>query len=242
MARYVDPALQGPIIELGPGTGPVTEALLRRGVSPERLVLVEFDAAFCKLLARRYPRCRIIQGDAYALARTLRNVLSQPAAAVVSSLPLLNRPERQRLSLLADAFGLMRPDAPFIQFTYGLTSPMPRHAPLSGVPFEAKVSAPVWLNLPPARVWIYRPLTEASGKSGQPRDFLEKIKASREKLGEELREQRDKFRVRSSEAKAELKARTEKMKIGLERHGARIRAVRAARSTRPRVPDKRQHW
>ena len=42
MARYVDPASSGPIIELGPGTGPVTVALLKRGVAPERLAITHF--------------------------------------------------------------------------------------------------------------------------------------------------------------------------------------------------------
>ncbi|NDA46857.1 MAG: hypothetical protein EBY21_06185, partial [Alphaproteobacteria bacterium] len=59
MARYVDPALPGLVIELGPGTGPVTQALLQRGIAPERLILIEYDPDFCKLLARRFPRVRV---------------------------------------------------------------------------------------------------------------------------------------------------------------------------------------
>ena len=100
MARYVDPERPGPIIELGPGTGPVTEALIARGIAPERLVLVEYDAAFCRLLARRYPAATIVKGDAYRLKETLAGILGAPAAAVVSGLPLLTKPERQRLDLL----------------------------------------------------------------------------------------------------------------------------------------------
>ena len=42
MARYVDPLVPGPVIELGPGTGAVTEALVEHGIEPSRLVLVEF--------------------------------------------------------------------------------------------------------------------------------------------------------------------------------------------------------
>ena len=41
MARYVDPNVTGPVIELGPGTGAVTEALVEQGIEPSRLVLVE---------------------------------------------------------------------------------------------------------------------------------------------------------------------------------------------------------
>ena len=51
MANYVDPAGRGPIVELGPGTGPVTEALVERGIDPARLTLVEFDPEFCRAAA-----------------------------------------------------------------------------------------------------------------------------------------------------------------------------------------------
>src|SRR5271169_3892803 len=69
MARYVDPNSKGPVIELGPGTGPVTEALVAHGIDPARLVLVEFDPTFCRLLRERYPAATVVQGDAYSLKR-----------------------------------------------------------------------------------------------------------------------------------------------------------------------------
>lgn len=152
MASYVDPTLSGPVIELGPGTGPVTDALIARGISEDRLVLIEFNPEFCVLLKKRYPRATVIEGDAYALGRTLMDRLAAPAAALVSSLPLFTRPEKLRLALLREAFGLMRPGAPFIQFTYAAVSPMPKKA--DG--FDSHVSPRVWLNLPPACVWVYR--------------------------------------------------------------------------------------
>ena len=106
MARYVNVASDGPVIELGPGTGPVTQALLQRGLDPSRLILVEYDPAFCRLLERRFPGVRVVQGDAYNLRDTLAGVLDAPAAAVVSSLPLLNRPDPDRVALLC---GRLRP-------------------------------------------------------------------------------------------------------------------------------------
>src|SRR5262249_29662519 len=118
MASYVDPSVAGPIIELGPGTGPVTEALVAQGVEPARLVLVEFNPAFCRLLRQRYPAASVVQGDAYGLRRLLGPHLRQPAGAVVSGLPLFTKPLRTRLRLLSEAFGLMAPGAPFVQFTY----------------------------------------------------------------------------------------------------------------------------
>jgi phosphatidylethanolamine/phosphatidyl-N-methylethanolamine N-methyltransferase len=152
MAGYVDPEADGPVIELGPGTGPVTEALVQQGVDPERLVLVEFNPTFCRLLRSRYPTATVVQGDAYSLERLLGALLRQPAAAVVSGLPLFTKPMKMRLRLLRDAFSLMAPAAPFVQFTYAVVSPIPKA--LSGVSAEA--SERIWMNLPPARVWVYR--------------------------------------------------------------------------------------
>ena len=156
MARCVDPAAPGLIVELGPGTGPVTDALIARGVPVERLVLVEYDASFCKLLERRFPGAHILRGDAYRLNHTLDHLAGQKISSVVSSLPLLTRPERQRLALLDDAFALMGPEGAFIQFTYGLVSPMPlKSTRRTAIDYRGEVSNPVWLNLPPARVWRY---------------------------------------------------------------------------------------
>jgi phosphatidylethanolamine/phosphatidyl-N-methylethanolamine N-methyltransferase len=152
MAGYVDPQAAGPVIELGPGTGPVTEALVAKGVDPARLVLIEFNPTFCRLLRSRYPAAKVVQGDAYRLRRLLENLVRQPAAAVVSGLPLFTKPLKTRLRLMCDAFALMVPGAPFIQFTYAVVPPIPKA--LGGVSAEA--SERIWMNLPPARVWVYR--------------------------------------------------------------------------------------
>ena len=151
MAAFVDPRIPGPILELGPGTGPVTEALIRRGVAQDRLVLIEFNPEFCHLLKRRFPKATIIQGDAYDLNETLSDILSEPAAATVSSLPLFTKPMDQRLDLMAAAREIMHPDAPFIQFTYAVVPPIPARS----TTYRTRASNRIWRNLPPARVWVY---------------------------------------------------------------------------------------
>jgi phosphatidylethanolamine/phosphatidyl-N-methylethanolamine N-methyltransferase len=151
MAAFVDPRVPGPILELGPGTGPVTDAMVRRGVAQDRLILVEFNPEFCQLLKRRFPKATIVQGDAYDLRETLSGVLEEPAAATVSSLPLFTKPMDQRLELLETAHGLMHPDAPFIQFTYAVVPPIPARS--HG--YRTRASNRIWRNLPPARVWVY---------------------------------------------------------------------------------------
>jgi phosphatidylethanolamine/phosphatidyl-N-methylethanolamine N-methyltransferase len=152
MARYVEPEVSGSVVELGPGTGPVTEALVERGIDPARLMLVEFNPRFCALLRERFPSATIVQGDAYRLCEILAGTLRQPVAAVVSGLPLFTKPLRMRLRLLREALSLLRPSAPFVQFTYAVVPPIPKA--LSGV--QAEASERIWVNLPPARVWVYR--------------------------------------------------------------------------------------
>jgi phosphatidylethanolamine/phosphatidyl-N-methylethanolamine N-methyltransferase len=152
MAQYVDINSTGPVVELGPGTGPITSALIEHGIDQKRLVLVEYNPGFCALLRDRYPLAKVVQGDAYSLRDSLRNVLSGPAAAVVSGLPLVTKPMLTRLKLIRDAFAALAPGAPFVQFTYSVAPPIPKSLP--GVSTEA--SERIWMNLPPARVWVYR--------------------------------------------------------------------------------------
>ena len=152
MAQYVDVDAEGPVVELGPGTGAITNALIEHGVDQKRLVLVEYNPGFCALLRDRYPHARVVQGDAYKLRDSLWKVLDVPASAVVSGLPLVTKPMLTRLKLMRDAFVALAPGAPFVQFTYSVAPPIPKSLP--GVSTEA--SERIWMNLPPARVWVYR--------------------------------------------------------------------------------------
>jgi phosphatidylethanolamine/phosphatidyl-N-methylethanolamine N-methyltransferase len=152
MAQYVDRDSSGPVVELGPGTGAITNALIERGIDQKRLVLVEYNPGFCALLRDRYPQATVVQGDAYTLRDSLWDVLSVPASAVVSGLPLVTKPMLTRLKLIRDAFLALAPGAPFVQFTYSVAPPIPKSLP--GISTEA--SERIWMNLPPARVWVYR--------------------------------------------------------------------------------------
>src|SRR5438445_11432334 len=92
MAQYVDIDSEGPVVELGPGTGAITNALIAHGVDQKRLVLVEYNPGFCALLRDRYPQAKVVQGDAYKLRDSRWNVLDVPASAWVSGLPLVPKP------------------------------------------------------------------------------------------------------------------------------------------------------
>jgi phosphatidylethanolamine/phosphatidyl-N-methylethanolamine N-methyltransferase len=151
MAQYVDVHGDGPVIELGPGTGPITEALIEHGVKQSRLVLVEFNPTFCQLLRQRFPEATVVQADAYRLHEALAEYARHGVSAIVSGLPLMTKPLRTRMRLLREALALLAPHAPFVQFTYAVVPPIPK---LSGVRVEA--SERIWRNMPPARVWVYR--------------------------------------------------------------------------------------
>ena len=151
MASHVDPSETLPVIELGPGTGVVTKALLARGVDPKRIIAIEYSPEFCRLIRERFPGVTVIEGDAYDLDRTLGNRVDR-IAAVVSSLPLVARPLDDRIRLIEAGLARMAPGRPFIQFSYLVKGPV------EGVPgrFTAEASRWIWMNLPPARVWLYR--------------------------------------------------------------------------------------
>jgi phosphatidylethanolamine/phosphatidyl-N-methylethanolamine N-methyltransferase len=178
MARAVDPRQPGLVVELGPGTGPVTKALIERGIAVEDLALVEYDAAFCRLLARRFPGARLIQGDAYRLSKTLAELSDRPIKAIVSSLPLLNQAPAQRATLIGEAFAIMGARGLFVQFTYGVVSPLPRR--IGSLHLTATAGAPVWLNLPPARVWTYR--AAASAPAAPKRRLLREAESAADEL------------------------------------------------------------
>jgi phosphatidylethanolamine/phosphatidyl-N-methylethanolamine N-methyltransferase len=151
IARQIDPARPGPVLELGPGTGVITAALLARGLAPERVTVVEYDSEFAAAIAARFPGVHVIEGDAFDLTRTLGPRRSELFAGIVSGIPLLNFPMPRRRAYVESLTGRLTPGAALIQFSYGM------HAPAAAPPgHRVTCAALVWANLPPARVWVYR--------------------------------------------------------------------------------------
>ncbi len=141
----------GPILELGPGTGVFTRALLARGIRAEDLTLVENGAEFIDLLRNRFPAVRVLWLDA---AQLRRHALFDDAAvgAVVSGIPLLSMPPRRVLAILTEAFRLLRADGAFYQFTYGFKCPISQLL-LDRLGLSATCQGHVYLNMPPATVY-----------------------------------------------------------------------------------------
>jgi len=151
VAAQLDPAKRGPVLELGPGTGSMTREILARGISPARLVVIEYDPDFARQIAGGFPGVHVVEGDAFDLDASLGERFAQPFAAIVSGIPLLNHPVQKRNALLEAAFRRLMPGAPLIQFSYGFSSPI---SPPSDI--AVKRAAYVWKNIPPASVWVYR--------------------------------------------------------------------------------------
>ncbi|HWC62246.1 MAG TPA: rRNA adenine N-6-methyltransferase family protein, partial [Rhizomicrobium sp.] len=148
IAALVDLAHAGLVVELGPGTGAVTQALLDRGIAPDRLLVIENSGYFCELLAQRFAGIEIVRGDAMQFERYLPE--GARLAAMVSGLPLLNFPRPARRGLIERALNRQGGRGQFVQLSYGW---LPAVAPDATLTVEKKI---VWRNFPPAHIWTYR--------------------------------------------------------------------------------------
>jgi phosphatidylethanolamine/phosphatidyl-N-methylethanolamine N-methyltransferase len=154
MARWVPSDPESYVLELGPGTGVVTEALLRRGLRQERLVAIEQNSNMTRVLREKFPRAQIITGDAWKLDDLLRRRHEpiEKVGAVISSLPLLNFPPAEAERLAAKIRTVLDPDGKWVQFTYRIHRLRPRGA----ASFRLRATKVVWFNLPPARVSVFQ--------------------------------------------------------------------------------------
>ncbi|WP_184674006.1 phospholipid methyltransferase [Rhodanobacter sp. A1T4] len=152
MTRHVNHR-HGPVIELGPGTGVFTRALLAGGLPTHRLALVEADPVFADALTQRYPEARVLRMDAAQLGETLPLFGDERASAVISGLPLLSMPPEQVAAIIRGVFEQqLHADGALYQFTYGTRCPLPRQL-LDQLDLEAVRIGSVLFNLPPATVY-----------------------------------------------------------------------------------------
>ena len=161
IAAQVDPQIEGLVLELGPGTGVVTQALLDRGVTAGRLLVIENNDFFVAVLKRRFPGVRIVHGDAMAFERYLPQ--DARIAAIVSGLPLLNFPAEARRDLIERALSRQSQRGRFVQLSYGW-----QPAVAANGRFSVSKSV-VWRNFPPAHVWTYRRAASQAASQLPPR-------------------------------------------------------------------------
>lgn len=140
-----------PVLELGAGDGTFTAALLRKGVEPSQITVVEQDGAFAERLRQRFPTINIVHAAAEA-ALKLGGPVEDSFAAVVSGLPLLNFPWRTRQRLLRLIFRHMKAGGSLYQFTYGIGAPLCREM-IEANGLEVACIGRVLRNIPPASVY-----------------------------------------------------------------------------------------
>lgn len=140
-----------PVLELGPGTGAITSAILHHGVAEKDLYAVEFNPKFCRDLRARLPQAHIVEGNAFELDTALAHLAEQNFDCVISGLPLLNFDRAMRLQFLKGALKRVPVGRPLVQFSYGIKAPIEVDDP------NIKVAKSRWVikNLPPTRVWTY---------------------------------------------------------------------------------------
>ena len=152
MASVVDAGSGLPVLELGPGTGVITRAILALGVKPENLYSVEYSEDFVRHLTAQFPGVTIIKGDAFDLDATLGDRRGMVFDSVVSGVPLLNFPVAQRIRYIEDLLGRIPAGRPIMQLTYGPLSPVP---PGRGN-YKVEHYDFVLRNIPPTQLWVYR--------------------------------------------------------------------------------------
>ena len=139
------------VLEIGAGTGSITKALLRRGLSPDRLIVVERDPLLASYLRERFPKVRVRCADALQASAILAREAITKVNAVVSSLPLRNFSPREKLATMRALLKILTPGGQLIQFTYAPDCPIPARQ----LGLRAERMGRIWMNLPPASVWRF---------------------------------------------------------------------------------------
>lgn len=145
------------VVELGAGTGVITEALLRGGVVPANLLVVEMNAVFHAMLRQRFPGAEVLCGDACCLSQLVdrsSGLTCGTVDAVVSSLGLLAMPHAVQRDILAGVVAVLAPGGVFVQYTYGWSSPLDQDV-VRELGLVVRPAGWAWRNLPPARVFVY---------------------------------------------------------------------------------------
>ena len=152
IARLVTRAENEVVVELGAGTGVISRALLAAGVPPERLVVVEIVRDMAEHLRGVLPGVKVIEGDAFELAKALPERIHGKVGTAICGIPLVMLPLAEQRRFV-DAVDSVAPGKGFLLYTYCITSPLPYRK----LGLTAKREAWTLLNIPPASVWRYQP-------------------------------------------------------------------------------------
>ncbi|MBX2805864.1 MAG: hypothetical protein KTR19_07825 [Hyphomicrobiales bacterium] len=143
------------VVELGAGTGAVTRQLLNNGVPSDQLTLLEIDAKLGGHLRRTFPEVDVVIAPAQELATLWRDRNGPQTGAIVSTLPMRLFNKRMIFSIMRNCFSILEEGGVFVQFTYRQSSPIPERI-CDALDLHGERCSRVWINLPPAGIWIYR--------------------------------------------------------------------------------------
>ncbi|KAB2732101.1 phospholipid N-methyltransferase PmtA [Brucella intermedia] len=152
MASVIDTGSGLPVLELGPGTGVITKAILKQGVKPADLYSIEYSQDFVDHLNTIFPEVNIIQGDAFDLDSALGEKKDQKFDCIISAVPMLNFPMDGRIQLVESLLSRIPRGRPLMQITYGPLPPVPAGRGNYTVQHYDFVVR----NVPPAQLWVYR--------------------------------------------------------------------------------------
>jgi phosphatidylethanolamine/phosphatidyl-N-methylethanolamine N-methyltransferase len=141
------------VIELGAGTGAISQGLIDSGLPPEALVMIELDRPLSDYLRGRFPAVRVINGDATRLVDIVRQQGITEVGTVISGLPMVTMPLAFQRAIIHQSLELLGPEGCLLQYSYSPVSPIP--ARKLGV--DAQLVKFVVRNLPPATLWRFRP-------------------------------------------------------------------------------------
>jgi len=146
----------GTIVELGPGTGAFTGAIVKRRREGARLVAVELDPNFARRVQERFPEVKVLNIHAEDLPQHLGD--TPCVDSVVSGLPWAAFDSDLQGRILRSVCSVMRPGGRFATFAYAHASWLPpgqRFRRLLDASFsKVELTPVVWKNLPPA--FVYR--------------------------------------------------------------------------------------
>jgi phosphatidylethanolamine/phosphatidyl-N-methylethanolamine N-methyltransferase len=142
------------VIELGPGTGAVTRQLIRNGVDPAKLTLIEIDGQLGGHLRRRFPDVDVVIGSAQDLSKLWEERNGGSVGAIVSTLPMRLFSKKMIYLVMKNSLQVLEDGGMFVQFTYRQNSPVPSRV-VKALQLKAWRYTRVWLNLPPAAIWVY---------------------------------------------------------------------------------------
>lgn len=151
MARVIRSNSGLPVLEVGPGTGVITSAILKGGTRPENLYTVEYSEYFADGLKTEFPSVNVFQGDAFDMDSALGKHKTLMFDCVISAIPLLNFPMNLRIAYLEDMLNRIPEGRPVVQVTYGPLSPVP----MGLGSFQVRHHDFILRNIPPAQLWIY---------------------------------------------------------------------------------------